>query len=313
MKGLELSRAYYERYGKTMLEEQFPELTGKIAAGLFGSGSECYGFDDEVSRDHDFEPGFCIFLPGEDLVDENTSFRLERAYARLPKEFEGCYRSLLTPVGGKRHGVFRTTEFFHDHCGSPDGRLDLRQWLTTPQYVLSELTNGEIFTDPSGLVTSVRERLSAMPEAVLLKRLAGNLLLMNQAGQYNYARCLKRGEKAAAQLAANEFVNAALQVIFLLNRVYLPYYKWAFRALRSLPLLSGTAELLEILLEKGNSEEDAALKIRAIEEVCRLVKEELLAQGFSDSGDPDLEKQASLVNRKIADPEVRNLDILSAV
>ena len=313
MKGLELARAYYEQCGKPMLAEQFPELTDRIAVGLFGSGSECYGFDDAVSRDHDFEPGFCIFLPGEDVIDENTSFRLERAYARLPKEFEGCYRSLLTPVGGKRHGVFRAADYFKERCGSADGRLDLGQWLTTPQYVLSELTNGEIFSDPSGLVTTIRERLNAMPEAVLFKRLAGNLLLMNQAGQYNYARCLKRGEKAAAQLAANEFVNASLQKVFLLNRVYLPYYKWSFRALHSLPLLSETAEALELLLEKGNDEADSVLKNAAVEDVCRRVVKELLAQGFSGSDDPDLEKQASLVNRKIADPEVRNLDILSAV
>ncbi len=313
MKGLELSRAYYEQYGKAMLEEQFPELTDKIAVGLFGSGSECYGFDDDISRDHDFEPGFCIFLPGEEIIDENTAFRLERAYARLPKEFEGCYRNLLAPVGGRRHGVFRAVEFFAEHCGSADGRLDLKQWLTTPSYVLSELTNGEVFSDPSGLVTDVRERLSSMPEAVLLKRLAGNLLLMNQSGQYNYPRCLKRGEKAAAQLAANEFVNTSLQTVFLLNRIYLPYYKWAFRALRDLPLLKETAGPLEMLLELGNGEEESLRKTEAIEEICRLVREEIYVQGFSDSEDIDLEKQASCVNRKIADPEVRNLDILAAV
>ena len=179
--------------------------------------------------------------------------------------------------------------------------------------MLSELTNGEVFSDPSGLVTDIRERLSSMPEAVLLKRLAGNLLLMNQSGQYNYPRCLKRGEKAAAQLAANEFVNAALQAVFLLNRVYLPYYKWSFRALRSLPVLKETAEPLEMLLELGNGEEDSLRKTEAIEAICRLVKEELIDQGFSDSDDTDLEKQASCVNRKISDPEVRNLDILAAV
>ena len=68
MKGIDLSRAYYEQYGKEMLEKDFPELLPFLAAGLLGSGSECFGYDDEVSRDHDFDPGFCIFIPGEDKV-----------------------------------------------------------------------------------------------------------------------------------------------------------------------------------------------------------------------------------------------------
>ena len=86
MKGLELAKAFYEEYGKPMLEE-FPEIKDKLAIGLCGSGSECFGFDDEFSKDHDFEPGFCIFLPDEREVDRHTAFRLERAYAKLPMEF----------------------------------------------------------------------------------------------------------------------------------------------------------------------------------------------------------------------------------
>ena len=78
MNGLELSRAFYEEHGKPMLEEQFPQLLPLLAVGLFGSGSECFGYDDETSRDHDFEPGFCLFLPDESVVDRRTAFLLER-------------------------------------------------------------------------------------------------------------------------------------------------------------------------------------------------------------------------------------------
>ena len=68
MKGLELAEQYYVNCGKDMLA-QFPQALPFLAVGLAGSGSECCGYDDETSRDHDFEPGFCIFLPGEDVVD----------------------------------------------------------------------------------------------------------------------------------------------------------------------------------------------------------------------------------------------------
>ena len=60
MKGLELSKRFYETYGAPMLSEKFPELEDKLAIGLVGDGSECFGYDDDISRDHDFEPGFCI-------------------------------------------------------------------------------------------------------------------------------------------------------------------------------------------------------------------------------------------------------------
>ena len=51
LKGLDLAEAYYRQYGEPMLREQFPELADKVAAGLIGSGSECLGFDDELSQD----------------------------------------------------------------------------------------------------------------------------------------------------------------------------------------------------------------------------------------------------------------------
>ena len=65
MKGLDLAQQYYETYGKEMLQQQFSHVLPYLAIGLAGSGSECYGFDDEISRDHDFEPGFCVFVPSE--------------------------------------------------------------------------------------------------------------------------------------------------------------------------------------------------------------------------------------------------------
>ena len=119
MTGLELARAYWETYGVPMIHDQFPEYEEIIAAALTGSGSECYGFDDEVSRDHDFEPGFCLFIPEEEIVDRRTAFQMERAYAKLPAEFEDFRRQKLQPVGGQRHGLFRIDEYFTDKIGCP--------------------------------------------------------------------------------------------------------------------------------------------------------------------------------------------------
>ena len=327
MKGLEIARAYYEEYGEPMLRERFPALMPFIAAGLTGSGSECWGFDDEVSRDHDFEPGFCLFLPGEDVVDRRTAFELERAYAALPKEFMGLRRSLVSPVGGARHGILRTAEFMRDKVGKADGNLSLMEWLYMPDYILAEAVNGEIFKDGYGEVTAIRERLKRRPEDVRLKKLAGQLLLMGQSGQYNYRRCLSHGETGAAQLAIVEFAKSSMAAVFLLNGVYQPYYKWSFRAMRALPRLALTAELLEYLLTTDNEADTAEEKYNVMEGIASDIIEELREQGLTgtESGreargrgltgavGADLEKYAYLVNDRIGDAQIRGMHVLAAV
>ena len=313
MRGIELARAYWEAHGAPMLREQFPELQGKVAAGLFGSGSECFGFDDAVSRDHDFEPGFMLLLPGEDVVSRRDAFLLERAYAKLPREFEGARRSLMAPVGGARHGVIRTAEFFSERVGSADGVLTMEQWLTVPEHALAEATGGEVWLDNLGEVTAIRKRLATWPEDVRRKKLAGQLLLMAQAGQYNYRRCVAHGETGAAQLAVFEFARATMSATFLLNRVYQPFYKWAFRAMRGLPALSIEAELLEWLITTGNEPEQAEEKADVIEGICADVIDELIGQGLTQATCGDVEKHAYSVNDSIGDAGLRNAHILAAV
>ena len=313
MNGLELAKAYYEKYGKPMLEAQFPALLPYLAIGLFGAGSECFGYDDEISRDHDFEPGFRILLPDEGVIGRRNEFLLERAYAKLPKRFGGAAREALAPVGGARRGVMRTSEFFEKTVGSPCGKLTARQWLTLPEQSLAEATNGEIFFDEWGEVTRIRETLAHYPEDVRRKRLAGQLLLMGQAARHNYPRCLAHGERAAAQLAVVEFVNAALSAAFLLGRRYQPYYKWSFRALRELPEFAGLARPLEWLLTTDNGDAVAAGKEEAMERIAAVVVAALREQGLSGADGADLGRHAYAVNDRVGDAAIRNLHILAAV
>ncbi len=313
MRGLELSRAYFEAHGKPMLEGQFSELLPYLAVGLFGAGSECFGYDDDVSKDHDFEPGFCIFLPGEALVDRRAAFALERAYAKLPKEFEGFRRAQISPVGGSRRGVLRTEEFFRATVGLEEESLTFDRWLTLPEQSLAEATNGEVYFDNYGEVSRIRKALAYFPEDVRRKRLAGQLLLMAQSGQYNYLRCLKHDEPASAQLAVCEFVKSTISAVFLLNRRYQPYYKWSFRALRDLPKLSDLSDHLEWLLTTGNEPEQAEVKYDAIEQIASDVISELTEQELTKAICGDLEKHAYSVNDSVSDAEIRNLHILATV
>ena len=309
MKGLELAKKYYLICAKEILEKDFSDIFDYLAIALIGSGSECYGFDDELSQDHDYEPGFCIFLPDEDIVDNNRAFDLERAYNKLPKEFEGYKRNLFNPAGLKRHGVFRINEYFEERIGNSDGILDIDKWFNIPDYILSELTNGEIFKDDYGLLKKRRDNLMNMPEDILLKKLAGNLFIMYQSGLYNYPRSMQRNELAAAKLALNEFINASMRTIFLLNKVYMPYYKLSFKALRILPRLSILAEILDYLLNSANNQEDFNNKIAMIDNISEMIIEELKRQELSTLDDLDLQKQAYHLNSLIKDTNIRNLDI----
>ena len=216
-------------------------------------------------------------------------------------------------MGGARHGVLRTAEAFADKVGSPDGVLTVHQWLTVPGHALAEATNGRLFFDGYGEVTRIREGLRRYPEDVRKKKLAGHLLLMAQAGQHNYARCLKHGETGAAQLAAAEFVRHTMSAAFLLNNVYEPYYKWSFRAMRRLPKLSLLAETMEYLLTTDNGAELAESKLDMIEDAASDVIDELQSQGLSKAICGDLEKHAYSVNDAIADGDIRNLHVLAAV
>ena len=312
MKGLDLARGYYETYGKPMLEKDFPDILSRIAIALFGEGSECYGYDDALSCDHDLEPGFMIFLPDEDTVSEKQAFALEKAYLRLPKEYLGYQRSLFSPADGNRHGVFRASAYFMDRLGSADGTLSLEQYFTLPEHLLYEALNGEIFSDPSGLLKDIRANLSVMPEDILKKKLVSCLLSMSQSAEYNYERCLRRKEYGAAQLTVNEYVRAAMKCIFLLNRTYMPYYKWQFRALRELKHLSLGAEILEYLLQSANSEEEAANKRRMMNLLSEMILEEAERQNILKKQE-NLQKTAFALNDSIRDADIRNMFVSTAV
>ncbi len=309
MKGLEISREYYRQFGLPMLEAEFPEVIGRIAAGLVGEGSECLGFDDEISKDHDFDMGFCLFVTEEDY--NKFGFKLSRAYSRLPKEFMGLERNMLSPVGGNRRGVITVEDFYTRHLGAPSAPDTAERWLYTPSSSLLAASAGEIFSDPLGVFSDIRKRLLlGYPEDIRRKKLAGHTVFMAQAGQYNYSRCLERGESGAAQLAVFEFVRHAISAIYLLNNSYEPFYKWAYRGMRELTVLGGLGEALEFLTESDNSPGKRAAKCDIIEDIAALLISEYDSQGLTRAGCGDLEKHAYSILNGIKDVNLRNMHIM---
>ena len=265
--GLELSKCYYETYGKAMLKEQFPEYADRVAAGLVGHGSECLGFDDMWSKDHDFGPGFCLWLTEEDY--EKVGQKMQEAYEALPKAFMGYPARNTSKRGGGRVGVLSIPEFYEEFTGNG-------AWSEMEDEKLAMAVNGEMFDDPLGEFSAIREQLqNGMPFAVWKRRLANAVALTAQAGQYNYGRCKKRNDIVAANLALDEFVREGMRTAYLLNRRYMPYYKWAWRGLENLERLSELKPLFEQVLSSEGERESV------VEEICARLLEELKRQNLT--------------------------------
>lgn len=305
MKGLELSKEFFFEYGLPMIKNEFPDYENRIAAGLVGHGSECFGYDDEVSLDHDFEPGFCLWIDDED--ERIFGFKLMRAYLKLPREYKGVKIKNRSLLGNDGKGVHIISEFYSGYTGFPGPPEGDHAWMNIPSHYLAEATNGEVFYDPLGKFTKIREQiLNGMPEDVRLKKLSARVIMMAQTGQYNYSRCIKHGENAAAMLALSKFCEEALGTIFLLNRVHAPYYKWIFRSARELARMAETVSLIEKLIccdETRNRES-------IIENICSNVVDELCRQGLSGRHGDYLEKYAFEISGKIKNPDLRNMHIM---
>ena len=302
MNGLEEAKLLYEQRGKDMLHTCFPEYEGRIAVGLAGHGSECFGYDDKLSRDHDFEPGFCLWLTDED--DIHIGPRLARSY----RELTGSGTALKSAMGGKKLGVLRISDFYRRYTGCPGAPESAEHWLSLPSWALAEATNGQVWQDDLGEFTAIRNTLlHGMPEDVRLKKIAARAVEMAQSGQYNYLRCLRHGEAGSAQLALTEFVRSSCSMIFLLNRRHEPYYKWVFRAMEELDKLSSLKDALEFLLLGEN---DSRLKEGVIEDICASVIAEMRVQELTDSSSDYLEDHAFEAQERITSRSIRAMHIM---
>ena len=279
MNGLELAKKYYEEAGKPALQEAFPDLVPRMAIGLAGEGSECFGFDDEISRDHDWGATFCIWLEQEDY--EKCGAAVQKVYNSLPAEIEGYPRRVSSSTAQGRDGVLCIQDWYRKYTGCPEGPQTLTEWRCVPEAFLATATNGEVFHDPSGKFTAIRKHLqSYYPEDVRIKKIASRAAAIAQAGQYNYCRCVQRSEYLAAELAKVEFLKAALSMVHLLNRKYAPFYKWMARSAKQMEKLPRAASMLEQLSLLQPAGDDGAAAVNLIERICALVTGELKRQGL---------------------------------
>ncbi|MEN6433002.1 MAG: DUF4037 domain-containing protein [Smithella sp.] len=305
MNGLTLSEQYFHEHGLPMILQSFPLHARRMACGLVGDGSECFGFDDEISRDHDWGPGFCIWLTREDYDD--IAKDLIRKYEQLPGTFLGYDSRIQSEWGNERIGVFEIDDFISRYIGYRSVPQNNEEWMIVPESALAAATNGKVFYDPLGEFSLIRNRLLQFyPDDVRLKKMAARCMTIAQSGQYNLGRCLKRGDQFSARYSETKFCVDVISLIFLMNRRYAPFYKWMNKALVALPRLGKEIhEKINLLIQTL----DSSLKLKIVEDICSMIITELKAEDLTDSSSTFLLDHGPIIQSKIKDEKLRERNV----
>ncbi len=307
---LERSKEFYEEYGKAMIKENFPDYEDRIAVGMVGEGSDCYGFDDEISTDHDYGVGFCIWLTEEDynkigskLQDKYNALINEILKADLNDDIDtNSNKDALLKL---RRGVFSINMFYNQQlgisCDYESGSLPDYEQIS--EFQLANATNGMIFKDSLGVFSRVRESLlEYYPDEIWRKKLAQALHDFSQYAQSNYPRMMARNDIITARLCIHKAVEVAMDLAYLLEKRYAPYYKWKRRGLQNLEIGRRLLPLLEqivLLPDQKKAWENVKYSstsinksdecVRLFEEVAGVLLEELVRQRLVCGEDTFLE------------------------
>ena len=313
--GMELCRAYYETYGRAMIHEKFSEYEDRIAVGLAGEGSDCFGYDDEASRDHDWGPSFLMWV--SDQVYEEIGERLQAAYEELPRTFLG-YTYQTSRQGAGRRGVQTIRGFYGRLLGMEHmegiykametenpGLVPFRQM---EESALAAAVNGSVFRDDEGIFTQIRMLLTEhYPERLRYLRIAEAAARFCQYGQYNSGRMLRRGDRLSSRILLGRAAEEALKLVYYMERSFPPHDKWLAEGVRRLGGDGRYEDLLRLLLAAMESPGENAC--RSMEQVGGLLAHGLYRAGYISDIESFLEEHVAelLYKSGIADKTVEEL------
>jgi hypothetical protein len=304
---MDLSREYFYNQAKPALEAAFPDLFPRMAFGLVGNGSECFGFDDAISRDHDWGVDFCIWLLDADAsanIDDINEWK-NKFFREHPPLYTKQLSRYTRPTGAQT-----VSGFYKQLIGCGGVPKTLREWIRIPEENLAIATNGEAWLDPCGDFSAIRHGLLGFyPEDLRRKRIAARCMEAAQSGQYNFQRMARRGDRVACTISLARFTEAVIALVFLLSKVYRPFYKWSFKRMLELPGLGAQVgdALSELTGIEGFDQSAIDKRSRLIDGICDMLVKRLNQDGLASSTDCFMTAQGLEVQAGIEDPALRNL------
>ena len=211
--GRELGRQFYQEAVRPILDAAFPGLPH--GAALLGRGSEVLGFDDEMSRDHNWGSRVLLFLREEDHGRHSDAVG-EALRQKLPPRFRDH------PTDYRIHTL---RAYILEHLDFDiDGEIEARDWLTFSEQRLGMLTAGAVYHDEVGL-QATRDRFAYYPHDLWLYLLmAGWWRIHPEANLVGRAGFV--ADELGSALIGSQLVHDLMRLCFLTERRYAPYSKW---------------------------------------------------------------------------------------
>ena len=311
--GAELSRTFYDDV-----------VSGLVAgvphsAALLGTGSDVLGLDTVRSTDHGWGPRLQLFVPMGSVGEVHQEIE-----AGLPDEFHGWptrYGWDDVPVGHHVE-IAVLSDWLDRRLGfDPRDGVSTLQWLTTPQQLLLEVTQGAVHHDDNGELRVVREALDWYPRDVWLWILACQWRRLDQEEPF-VGRAAEVGDELGSRILAARLARDLIRLCFLLERVYAPYSKWLGTAFGRLESSRVVGPALEDALAAGDfgAREDAL--VSAFEAVAALHDEQKLTDPVEASVRPFHSRPFRVLGsgrfveaclERIADPLLRALPLVGSV
>lgn len=234
----EESRQFFADVVHPLLAQHFPAETANMAAGFFGYGSEVLGLDDSYSTDHHFGLRVNALLP-EALLKAKGGAIEDMLASQLPAQWrgrelrEGYTRTKGVALASLEHHLLSTIGLDHPPT-------TYAEWLSIPEEDITHVIAGDVWHDPSGRFTAVRDALNGYyPEPVRLRRLAHWCRYFSGMGVYALKRALLRDNTLYASTTFARALRWGVQMAFMLDRTYYPYDKWLTTLFYRLPRMSG--------------------------------------------------------------------------